>query len=235
MDRHAVDLRAHLPLAGIARASDLSARAYLAVLLAGAAVIALEHVFLPSHVRAPLVAQLAGADYASRQVPAFDAHRGLMVWHSLLGLLFIGIVPLQFSPRFRRRHRLVHRVCGVVFVVAATGLAGSGIAVAVMLPFAGRSEVVPNAFFGLLLCGCLFNAVRAALGRRYASHRDWMLRAVAIGAGIALARVYIAVFVNVMHLSSAEALGQAFWLGSGTSLLLMEIWVNLMRVSRVRA
>jgi uncharacterized membrane protein len=218
MDRHAADLTASLP-----------ARAYLALLLAGAAAIALEHVFIPSHVRAPLVAIVAGTDYANHQLPAFDAHRGLMVWHSLLGLLFVAIVPFQLWKPFRARHRSLHRVLGVAFVLAMLALAGSGVAIAILMPFGGRSAVVPNAFFGVLICVCLHHAVRAALSRRYTAHREWMLRAVAIGAGIALARVYIALFVNVMHLSSQEALGQAFWLGSGTSLLAAEFWNNRVR------
>jgi uncharacterized membrane protein len=211
---------------------EIVARVYFASLLTLTMAIGLEHFFVPTAQRVPLLEAVAGHEYASAELPAFAAHPSLMAWHGVSGLIFVAIAPVQLWTRFRRRHRTLHRMLGTVCLAMAVLSAFTGVAVAAAVRFSGPSEPVPNVVVSFLIVCFAACAVWNALRRDFAAHREWMLRVVALGVGIGLARVYLFLLVHGVGLPPRDALGEALWLGSGTNLVLTEIWINVSR--RVR-
>jgi uncharacterized membrane protein len=201
-------------------------RCYFFLLLAGTLVIGIEHLLVPASERVALVSRFAGADYATHQIPEFASRPVLIGAHAIGGILFASIVPLQLWRKFRQRQRRVHRWSGWTFILACWFTAVTGVMVAYAYPFAGRAGVIPNLVSAVCLIWFTLAAVSSARRRDFAAHERWVLRTVAIGFGIALARVLLPILVQWFGLDARQALGQVFWLGSGLNLLLMEAWLR---------
>ena len=58
------------------------------------------------------------------------ADRGLLIPHTLCGLIALLAGPVQFSSRFRQHHLKLHRVLGRIYVISVFIGAFSGIALA---------------------------------------------------------------------------------------------------------
>jgi uncharacterized membrane protein len=104
--------------------------------------------------------------------------------HSLAGLLFGVLGPLQFAHALRLRFGTLHRLTGRIFVLAGMGLGLSGLlllrrveSIATGLLDAARGV------FGVALMAVLVRGVAAARAHNMLRHRSWMIRAYAIGMG----------------------------------------------------
>ena len=109
----------------------------------------------------------------------------LSIWlHSLAGVLFGVLGPLQFARALRARFGVLHRLSGRVFVVAGMVLGLSGLSLVVRLdsPSTLLLDIV-RATFGAALIVTLVLGVRAPRARNMAMHRACMIRAYAIGMG----------------------------------------------------
>lgn len=104
--------------------------------------------------------------------------------HSLAGLLFGVLGPLQFVRALRLRFGALHRLAGRVFFLAGAGLALSGLALLLQVESiaTGLLDAARGAF-GLTLLTALVLGVSAARAHDMSSHRSWMIRAYAIGLG----------------------------------------------------
>ncbi|MDM7944538.1 MAG: DUF2306 domain-containing protein [Hydrogenophaga sp.] len=104
--------------------------------------------------------------------------------HSLGGVLFGVLGPLQFVLTIRRRWGMLHRLTGRVFVLAgvAMALAGLGLLFQVQSLSTGLLDAA-RGVFSLALMLALGMGVAAARARDMARHRAWMVRAYAIGMG----------------------------------------------------
>ena len=76
---------------------------------------------------------------------------------------------------------------------------------------------------------------KKVLRRRLNRHGEWMLRVVAVALGIGLSRVYLSALVHFGGLAASEAMGIVFWLGSGSNLLITEIWLRARRRAKLGA
>jgi uncharacterized membrane protein len=104
--------------------------------------------------------------------------------HSLAGVLFGVLGPLQFVCALRLRFGTLHRLSGRVFVLAGAGLALSGLALLLQVESiaTGLLDAARSAF-GLALIAALVLGVAAARAHDLLRHRNWMIRAYAIGMG----------------------------------------------------
>lgn len=122
----------------------------------------------------------------------------VLVTHIFGGALITLLVILQVWPWMRARHPAVHRWSGRVYVLAGLPLVGvPGILIA---PF---SEADASAQISALTWGILWSAFTVtgyvmARRRRFARHREWMLRSFALVYGIAFARVLHVILVMIM-------------------------------------
>ncbi|MEV6880095.1 DUF2306 domain-containing protein [Amycolatopsis sp. NPDC051128] len=122
-------------------------------------------------------------DPAQSRVPApagFAAHYWFLVAHITFGTIAIVGVILQVWPWLRRKHPVVHRRVGRVYVF------GGAIPSAVMAVTIGTvSPLGPvvgalNVFAALLWLGFTIAGWRAVRQRRFADHRKWMVRSFAM-------------------------------------------------------
>jgi uncharacterized membrane protein len=104
--------------------------------------------------------------------------------HSLAGVLFGVLGPLQFVRALRRRFGTLHRLTGRVFVLAGAGLGLSGLALLLQVESIATGLLdVARGVFGLALITALALGITAARAHNMGRHRTWMIRAYAVGMG----------------------------------------------------
>ena len=132
--------------------------------------------------------------------------------HSLAGVLFGVLGPLQFVRALRRRFGALHRLAGWAFVVAGAGLGLSGLALLLQVESIATGLLdAARAMLGLVLIAALQLAVAAARARDMREHRAWMVRAYAIGMGtttvwLAVLPIYLITGERLTGLASDLAL-----------------------------
>ena len=122
------------------------------------------------------------------------------VWHFMhvLGGATFGILgPLQFSRVLTHRYGLLHRVMGRVFVAAGAVISLSSLSL--LWHFPDTYSVAMNSgrlLFGIALGLALAMAMQAIYKRDIIRHRNWMIRAYAIGIGAtAVTMVFFPIYV----------------------------------------
>ena len=154
----------------------------------------------------------------------------LSVIHMATGLAFILLAPLQFSKSFRSKHLVIHRWTGRVLVCCAIISAITGIMAAHLLPaFGGFSSTVASWLLGILMIISVVRAVWCARSRLYVQHREWMIRAFAIGLSVGTQRILIFIFMPMQVASFQDIFAPTLWLGAALNLIVAECWINLTR------
>jgi uncharacterized membrane protein len=156
----------------------------------------------------------------------YVAQPWLAYLHIVPGALYLLLAPLQLAYRFRSRHYTFHRRLGRV-------LAGAGMVAGVfalifggLFSFGGLPEASATVVFGLWFLACLVLAVRAIRRGDIVHHRRWMIRAFAIGIGIATIRIWLALFQVTGLLDFASSFGPAFWISFSLHALVAELWLR---------
>jgi hypothetical protein len=199
--------------------------AFLILLGLGALGIALNSLFVPTAAQADSVAALAGKAYLE-QLESFDRNPLLIRTHVAIGLLFVILAAFQFWRGFRNRHRRLHRIMGYAGLTCMLLLPTTGVACAIVYPFAGPAGVPPNLFWMTAILVCVTGAWRAIRRRDVFGHEAWVTRATAMTVGITLSRLYEPVLFHVFHMDPHAALALTFWLGQGEGLIAAEIWLR---------
>ncbi|MCU1663703.1 MAG: hypothetical protein QOI36_2348 [Pseudonocardiales bacterium] len=169
--------------------------------------------------------------------PALVAHIGF-------GSIALLTASLQVWPWLRRTHPTVHRWSGRAYL--ALGVLPGAVAVLAVAPFGvsgGLTGRVANTMLAVLWLGTALAGYRAARARRFAEHREWMVRSVALTFSIVANRAWsmlcIAVFApEVMsggpfdEAALAQAVGVSMWLSWVVNLLVAEYWLHRTRHRR---
>jgi len=164
----------------------------------------------------------------------FARHPGLTLLHMLPGLVFVVLGPLQFITRLRVRYINLHRWCGRIYVASGVVVGLSALVLGVVVGFAGATETAAVTFFSTLFLIFLGLAVFRIRRREVAAHREWMIRAFALGLAVTTMRPMVGAITALAGLSFAESLGIAFWLAFSLHLVLAEAWINFTRIGRAR-
>jgi len=199
---------------------------FFAAIALGTLPVIFTNLFVPSTEATDGMAALAGRDYAVRQLAAFDRNPLLIHAHAVVGLIIVLSAPFQFWRSFRQKHRQLHHVIGYVTIAGLATLSISGVAVAIVYPFAGLAGVVPNLLWMSVILFATGKALANILKRKIRDHETWITRAMATTFGITFATIYLPVLTGVLHLSSRNALAVSFWLGVSECLLVAEIWLR---------
>ncbi len=160
----------------------------------------------------------------------------LLVTHIFLGSVALLTACLQVWPWLRRRRPQVHRWSGRIYVAVTVPAALCVIVIAPMTLY-GPNQRVANTMLGLLWLITTLAGYRAVRQRRFADHRAWMLRSVALAFSIVANRFWlVAIFVVFIpeiyqgaEISSAQldqAVGLASWLSWVVNLLAVEWWLH---------
>ncbi|MDE3723628.1 DUF2306 domain-containing protein [Nocardiopsis sp. N85] len=115
----------------------------------------------------------------------------VMLVHIFGGTLLTVLVILQVWPWLRSRHPVVHRWSGRIYVLAGIPLVG--VPALLIAPFSstGLGTQVSNTLWAVLWSTFTLLGYVMARRRRFADHREWMLRSFALIYGIAFNRVVI--------------------------------------------
>ena len=100
----------------------------------------------------------------------------------------------------------------------------------------GLDEKAAIILFGGFFLISLSKALWHAIHREFARHREWMIRAFAIGLAIAAIRPIMGAFFAAAVLRGrtpepSQFFGAAFWIGFTLELIAAELWINYTRPS----
>jgi hypothetical protein len=145
---------------------------------------------------------------------------------------------MQFSERLRRRHTVVHRTTGTIYVIGVFVLAPLGLYIQYLdeAQGAARSFTVETLIQSSTLMLTTGIACYFALKRQFAYHRQWMIRSYAV----ALTFLEIRVIIGIFHLDQPfdwHVLETVVWGCVASSVLIGDIANQLYenRLARLRA
>jgi uncharacterized membrane protein YozB (DUF420 family) len=158
--------------------------------------------------------------------PGFARHPLVIRSHVVLGALYLALALPQLAPGIRRRRPDLHRALGRV-AVPAGALAGlTALLGTALFPYSGPLAMLVVGPFAAWFVVSLVCGIAAARRRDFAAHREWMIRALAIGTSIATMRL---IFVPAMLLLGAyEDEGRLRWLSlaSFAAAFVLHAWVG---------
>jgi hypothetical protein len=162
----------------------------------------------------------------------FASHSWLTLAHITPGLLFMVLGPLQFSKGLRARRPALHRWTGRIFLVCGLAIGATALVMSPQMAIGGANEIAATMVFAMLFLFALAKGFVHIRARRPALHREWMIRAFAIGLAVATIRPIVGVFFatsRLTHLTPHDFFGTAFWLGFTMHLIAAEAWINYTR------
>jgi Predicted membrane protein (DUF2306) len=184
----------------------------------------------PAATSNPVAAQFAALDDVFARYPM------ITLIHILPGLLFMGLGPIQFSATLCARHLQWHRWSGRVYLVCSLIIGVSALVMSLAMPsIGGMTQAAATILFALLFLFALGKAYWYVLHRKVAQHREWMIRAFAIGLAVATIRPIIGLFFATSRFSGLTPdafFGIAFWIGFVLHLIVAEAWIRWTRSMR---
>jgi uncharacterized membrane protein len=185
----------------------------------------------PAAASNPTAAQFAALDDVFAHYPI------LTLIHILPGLIFMVLGPLQFSSTIRTRHLHWHRWSGRVYLICGLVIGVSALVMSFAMPsIGGVTQAAATTLFALFFLFALNKAYWHVLRREIARHREWMIRAFAIGLAVATIRPIIGLFFATSRFSGLtpyEFFGIAFWIGFVFHLIAAEAWIQWARPQTV--
>ncbi len=128
--------------------------------------------------------------------------------HVTLGAAYLALAMLQFVGRVSGRWPRLHRVSGRIAVSAGLVSGTTALLIAMLFSFSGPSAMAVVGPFAFLFLFSLARGIWLARARRFAEHREWMIRAMAVATSIATMRL---IFVPaLLMLGESEELAR--WL-----------------------
>lgn len=152
-----------------------------------------------------------------------------LVIHVVAGVIALLAGPVQFIRRVRERRPALHRVTGRIYVAACLVAGPSALVLALGTtagPVAGAGFAIP----ALLLPVFTWFGWRTAVRRRFAEHREWMLRSYALTATAITLRLMLpaAGFLGIAFLPAYQVIAWISWM---TNLALVEYRIRSTRAS----
>lgn len=181
----------------------------------------------PAAAANPVAAQFTALDDLFAHYPV------LTLIHIIPGLLFIVLGPLQFNATLRARHLTWHRWSGRVFVICGVVVGITALVMSVAMPaIGGVNQAAATTLFAIFFLFALAKAYWHIIHRQISRHREWMIRAFALGLAVATIRPIVGLFFatsRVSGLTSYEFFGTAFWIGFVLHLVAAEVWIQTTR------
>jgi uncharacterized membrane protein len=172
----------------------------------------------------PVAAKFSGLDDLFAHYPI------LTLIHIVPGLLFMILGPLQFSSTIRARYLRWHRWSGRIFVAVGVVIGISALVMSFAMPaIGGLNQAAATTLFGAFFLFALCKAFWHIRRREIALHREWMIRAFAVGLAVATIRPIIGLFFATSRLTGLtphEFFGIAFWIGFVLQLIAAEAYIH---------
>lgn len=150
----------------------------------------------------PLLALIGiGASVAHYVVPSYNPgfadFPAIVSAHVVLGAIFLALAPFQFVRAIRARRAGYHRRAGRLLVAIGIVVGLTALFLGLVIPAAGNPERVVIGVFGAIFLVAIARGYADIRAGRVATHREWMIRAFAIGLSIATMRL---IFVPALML-----------------------------------
>jgi uncharacterized membrane protein len=188
-----------------------------------------------------VIGVVASATFFSRPHinPGFLDYPTIVALHVILGGLYVAFAPFQLVRRIRRRWPGYHRWAGRLLVVTGLAAGVCALFMAWVIPFAGWWSRIILGFFGILFCLALVRAYLYIRAGRVALHREWMIRAFALGLAPALDRLIVVPAVTVLVIANdiadptpaqvAPIAVVSFTLAFTLNAMVAEVWIRATR------
>lgn len=153
------------------------------------------------------------------------------LFHTVTGVGFAVLGPLQFMGPIRRRLPVIHRFSGYLFVVIGITSGLAALAITFIFPVWGASlNWISSAGWSVFMVFAFGNAVRHARSRSFRLHREWMIRAFTTGMSVAFFRV---VLNDVLPRAGVESFDTRWnivmWVSMPIMLGAAEAWIRMTR------
>lgn len=164
--------------------------------------------------------QLAGL---SDVMPPASASAIPIVSHIVGALAYTLLGAVQFSPALRRRWPTWHRVAGRLALVGAALVVGSALWLTAAYATPSVGGLVLAAFrvaAASAMAASIALGLAAILRRETTRHREWMIRAYALGLGAAT-QMLVLIFAEIVSGGAPTELNRALLIGLGWGINLM--------------
>lgn len=158
--------------------------------------------------------------------------------HVIPGLLYLALAPLQFLSSVRNRFPGYHRWVGRLLATLGLILGAAALFIGLVVPFSGLPEQVVILIFGTLFLYSIVRGVRLARAREFAEHREWMLRAFAIGTSIVTMRLIFIPTLIALDSPSDDVIAYysivSFSISFAIHSLFAELWIRITRTRQIQ-
>ena len=153
--------------------------------------------------------------------------------HVLPGAIYLALAPFQFIAFIWSRWIDYHRWTGRVILIIGVLVGTTALFIAIVIPFSGWVESVINGFFAILFLRALSKGYLSIRAKKIALHREWMIRAFALGLAIATMRlIFIPALIivgNPTHQQAATLSIVSFTIAFSLHIGLAELWIRSTR------
>lgn len=159
----------------------------------------------------------------------------LVSWaHLIPAFIIFGLGPLQFIRPIRKNYLNFHRWSGRLWITAGAIAAFSGGFIGILYPFMGVgaegfNESMATVFFAVYALFCLYKAYSSIRAKRFAAHREWMIRSWGVMLAVSTERIILGILLSTTEIGIVELFGTTFWMAGVINISASEIWINLTR------
>lgn len=159
----------------------------------------------------------------------FARYPVLTLVHILPALVFLLMAPLQFSKKTRQQNIRRHRRMGRIVIISGLVTGTTAFTMSVAMPsIGGVNQAAATFLFSLFFLFALVKAYLLIRKGNWELHREWMIRAYAIGLAVTTIRPIVGIFFATSRLTKLtpyEFFGAAFWIGFVLHLIAAEVWL----------
>lgn len=154
----------------------------------------------------------------------------LTLLHILPGMIFLVLGALQFVKKIRKNYINFHRWSGRIYLMLGLVIGISAIIMSITIRFGGYAESSANIIFGSFFLFSLGKAYSSIRRKDFVLHREWMIRAYAIGLAVATMRPIIGLFFAFTDIPFHEFFGYIFWIAFILHAFVAEKWIRFTRL-----
>lgn len=167
-----------------------------------------------------------GIEYMATQMPLYAKYATTTALHVIPSFLFILLSLMQLSGKIRNRYPALHRWNGRLFMLLGLSIGISGIALALLMPFAGITESIIITPIGLFFLYALWRGYRHIRQGEVAQHRRWMLFMVAVGYSPLSMRIINGVLEGTTDIAPQDIFAWAMLAATIINLMAVEWWMR---------
>lgn len=161
------------------------------------------------------------------QIANLNQHIFVDYGHRILGGILFLLGAFQFESTIRKSAPKTHRFSGYLYILLGFFISLSAAYMAIAVPFSGFTESVLVVAISFVYVAYLSLALKSALFKKFASHREWMIRGYAVASFIYVMRIFSSVFYHVgVHATGPEIFIASSTLAFGLNCFVAEWWIN---------